>query len=78
MRGRPAGTSARFTFDEPQIGDHRPQQVPGKVGRALKFNGKGSIRRNSIDTQPEHGGGRLYRGTLDSHRGFRSYPQHRG
>jgi hypothetical protein len=39
----PQGLSAWFTFDEEifrQPGDHQPQQVPGKVGRALKFNGK--------------------------------------
>src|ERR1017187_2801824 len=33
----PAGLSARFTFDEPQF---RPLQVPGRVGSAVRFNGK--------------------------------------
>jgi hypothetical protein len=39
----PAGLSAWFTFDEEifrQPGEHRPQQVPGVVGHALKFKGK--------------------------------------
>ena len=39
----PLGLSAWFTFDEPifrQPGEHRPERVPGLVGRALKFNGK--------------------------------------
>lgn len=39
----PPGLSAWFTFDEElfrQTGEHRPQRVPGLVGRALKFNGK--------------------------------------
>ena len=33
----PAGLSAWFTFDEPQF---RPWQVPGRVGSAIRFNGK--------------------------------------
>ena len=33
----PAGLSAWFTFDEPQF---RPWQVPGRVGSAVRFNGK--------------------------------------
>jgi hypothetical protein len=39
----PPGLSAWFTFDEElfrQPGPHRPQLVPGLVGRALRFNGK--------------------------------------
>jgi hypothetical protein len=39
----PQGLSAWFTFDEQQFrqpGEQRPQQVPGLVGHALKFNGK--------------------------------------
>ena len=33
----PAGLSAWFTFDEPLF---RPLQVPGRVGSAVRFNGK--------------------------------------
>jgi concanavalin A-like lectin/glucanase superfamily protein len=39
----PQGLSAWFTFDEEifrQPGEHRPQLVPGRVGHALRFNGK--------------------------------------
>jgi hypothetical protein len=39
----PPGLSAWFTFDEEIFrapGEHRPESVPGKVGRALTFNGK--------------------------------------
>jgi hypothetical protein len=39
----PPGLSVWFTFDEEmfrQPGEHRPLLVPGKVGRALRFNGK--------------------------------------
>jgi len=50
----PPGLSAWFTFNEPlfrQPGEHRPQRVPGRVGSALKFNGKDQYFEFPASTQ---------------------------